>query len=46
MQYAIAGVLIAIGVALWLITWLINRAIYSRKTYLKDPSELDGDGPG
>ena len=37
--------LIAIGIALWLITWLINRAIYSRKTYLKDPSELDGDGP-
>jgi amino acid transporter len=44
-QYSIAGVLIAIGVALWLITWLINRAIYSRKTYLKDPSELDGDRP-
>ena len=45
-QYSIAGVLIAIGIALWLITWLINRAIYARKTYLKDPSELDGDGPG
>ncbi|HEY5784871.1 MAG TPA: APC family permease, partial [Microlunatus sp.] len=45
-QYSIAGVLIAIGIALWLITWLINRAIYSRKTYVKDPSELDGDGPG
>jgi APA family basic amino acid/polyamine antiporter len=44
-QYSIAGVLLAIGVALWAITWLINRAIYARKTYLKDPDELDGDGP-
>ena len=39
------GVLIAVGIGLWLITWLINRAIYARKTYLKDPSDLDGDGP-
>jgi APA family basic amino acid/polyamine antiporter len=44
-QYGIAGVLIAIGIVLWAITWLINRAIYSRKTYLKDPSELESDGP-
>ena len=44
-QYSIAGVLIAIGVVLWLVTWLINRAIYARKTYLKDPESLDSDGP-
>lgn len=44
-QYTIAGVLLAIGVVLWLITWLINRAIYSRKTYIKDPSSFDTDGP-
>ncbi len=40
-QYTIAGILLAIGVALWLITWFINRAIYARKTYLRDPTELE-----
>ena len=51
-QYSIAGVLIAIGIVLWVITWLINRAIYARKTYVKDierpgrrrPGELSGRG--
>ena len=37
--------LLAIGVVLWAITWFINRAIYARKTYLKDPESLDSDGP-
>ncbi len=41
-QYPIAGILVGIGVVLWLITWLVNRALYSRKTYLKDPTELEG----
>ena len=45
-QYTIAGVLIAIGVVLWLITWLINRAIYCRKTYLKDPERAGRGRPG
>jgi amino acid transporter len=40
-QYEIAGVLLAIGVVLWLVTWLINRAVYSKKTYVKDPAELE-----
>jgi amino acid transporter len=44
-QYSIAGVLIAIGIVLWLITWLINRAIYARKTYVRDIEDLEGDGP-
>ncbi|HEU5484539.1 MAG TPA: APC family permease [Microlunatus sp.] len=44
-QYSIAGVLIALGVVLWLITWFINRAIYARKTYVKDIEDLEGDGP-
>ncbi len=44
-QYSIAGVLIAIGIVLWVITWLINRAIYARKTYVKDIEDLEGDGP-
>jgi APA family basic amino acid/polyamine antiporter len=40
-QYTIAGVLLAIGVGLWVVTWLINRAIYGRRTYLKDPEALE-----
>ncbi len=42
-QYKIAGVLLAIGVVLWAITWFINRAFYARRTYLKDPAHLDSD---
>jgi APA family basic amino acid/polyamine antiporter len=41
-QYTIAGLLIGVGVVLWLITWLINRAVYGRQTYLKDPEALEG----
>ncbi|GAB3743861.1 APC family permease [Microlunatus parietis] len=44
-QYVIGGILLAIGVVLWAITWFFNRAIYGRKTYLKDPEALDTDGP-
>jgi basic amino acid/polyamine antiporter, APA family len=40
-QYSIAGVLLAIGVVLWAITWAINRALYSRPTYVRDPTELE-----
>lgn len=43
-QYQIAGWLLAIGVVLWAITWLANRAIRGKKTYLRDPDELGGDG--
>ena len=44
-QYQIAGVLLAIGVVLWAITWFINRAVRAKKTYLRDPSQLGGGGP-
>ena len=44
-QYSIAGVLLAIGVVLWAITWAINRAIYSRKTYVRHPEELEDRDP-
>lgn len=40
-QYRIAGILLAIGVVLWALTWLLNRALYSRKTYVKDPEKLE-----
>jgi APA family basic amino acid/polyamine antiporter len=41
-QYTIAGILLAVGVVLWAVTWLLNRALYARKTYLKHPEELSG----
>ncbi len=41
-QYTIAGILIAIGIGLWVITFVVNRAIYGHKTYLKDPAALEG----
>lgn len=42
-QYKIAGILIAIGVALWVVTVLVNRAMgVTEKT---DLSALGGDGP-
>jgi amino acid transporter len=39
-QYTIAGGLLGVGVVLWAITWLANRALRSKKTYLRDPEEL------
>jgi APA family basic amino acid/polyamine antiporter len=43
-QYEVAGWLIGIGIVLWAITWAINRAIYARRTYLREPEELGGSG--
>ncbi len=40
-QYQIAGWVLAIGIALWAITWFLNRALYARPTLIKDPSELE-----
>jgi len=39
-QCEVAGLLIAIGIVLWAITWIANRAIRSQRTYVKDPTEL------
>lgn len=40
-QYTIAGILLAIGVVLWSLTWVVNRAMYGRRTYLADPADLE-----
>ena len=40
-QYRIAGWLLAIGVVLWALTWIVNRFFFAKKTYLRDPEELD-----
>ncbi|UYM04884.1 APC family permease [Solicola gregarius] len=39
-QYEVAGLLLAVGVVLWVITWLVNRAIRAQRTYFKDPTDL------
>lgn len=41
-QYQIAGVLLATGVVLWAITWIANRALYAKRTFVHDPSDLAG----
>lgn len=42
-QYPIAGVLLLIGVALWVLTWIVNRAIYGKRTFMRDPEHLEHD---
>ncbi|PRY62615.1 amino acid/polyamine/organocation transporter (APC superfamily) [Knoellia remsis] len=39
-QYRIAGYLLLLGVVLWAITWVVNRFVYAKKTYMRDPEEL------
>ena len=39
-EYEVAGVLLAVGIVLWVITWFANRAIRAQRTYVKDPTEL------
>jgi amino acid transporter len=41
-QYGVAGVLLVIGVVLWAITWFANRALRSKKTFMRDPTDLGG----
>ncbi|MGG5258887.1 APC family permease [Phycicoccus avicenniae] len=45
LQYQIAGWLLVIGVVLWAITWVANRSIRGKRTYLRDVDSLGGDGP-
>ena len=40
-QYPIAGALLLVGVVLWVITWFLNRAIYAKRTYIRDPEHID-----
>ncbi|WP_109506011.1 APC family permease [Nocardioides speluncae] len=40
-QYEIAGILMLIGIALWLLTWLTNRGIRAKKTGFRDIEHLD-----
>ena len=38
--YRIAAAMIGLGVVLWALTWVTNRALRGRKTYVRDPSNL------
>lgn len=42
-EYKIAGGLLALGIILWAITWVINRSVYAKKTYIRDPEHIDHD---
>ncbi|MFN8096688.1 MAG: APC family permease [Dermatophilaceae bacterium] len=42
-QYQIAGWLLALGVVLWVLTWMANRGLRGKKTFLRDPGELGSD---
>lgn len=39
--YEIAGGLMLIGIALWLITWIVNRAFFAKKTGFRDIEHLE-----
>ena len=41
-QYEIAGYLLAVGVVLWLLTWLWNRGVRAKKTGFREPEKLSG----
>jgi len=44
-QYGVAGWLMVLGVVLWAITWVVNRAVYAKPTRIKHADELGDDGP-
>ncbi|MCQ1986834.1 APC family permease [Arthrobacter sp. zg-Y844] len=39
-EYRIAGLLLLLGLALWVLTWIWNRAVKARKTRFSDPTQL------
>ena len=41
-EYKIAGAMIALGVVLWLMTWLWNRGVRAKKTGFRHPDDLGG----
>jgi APA family basic amino acid/polyamine antiporter len=41
-QYEIAGWLLAVGIVLWLVTWLFNRGARAKKTGFRDVDSING----
>ena len=40
-EYRIAGILLLLGLVLWVLTWFWNRAVKARRTRFTDPTELN-----
>jgi len=40
-QYKIAAGLLAVGVGLWVLTWLTNRGVRAKKTGFRDPHHIE-----
>lgn len=40
MQYQVAGGMLAVGVVLWLVTWLTNRGVRAKRTGFRDIEHL------
>ncbi|MCE1177470.1 MAG: APC family permease [Micrococcales bacterium] len=39
-QYKVAGWLLAVGVGLWILNWLVNRMFFAKRTYMRDPEVM------
>ncbi|MFD1504959.1 APC family permease [Georgenia yuyongxinii] len=39
-EYQIAGGMLALGLVLWVLTWLWNRGVRAKKTYFREPEAL------
>ena len=40
-QYKIAGLLLAVGIVLWAITWMTNRGVRAKKTGFRDIEHME-----
>lgn len=40
-EYQIAGIMLALGVVLWVLTWLWNRGVRAKKTRFSNPEDLE-----
>ncbi|MCD6638988.1 MAG: amino acid permease, partial [Nocardioides sp.] len=41
--YKVAGGMIALGVALWALNWMVNRAFFAKKTGFRDIEHMEDD---
>ncbi|MFC7725087.1 APC family permease [Nocardioides sp. GCM10028917] len=42
-QYRIAGLMMAVGLVLWVLTWLTNRGVRAKKTGFRDIEHMEDD---
>ena len=42
-QYKIAGLMMAVGLVLWVVTWMINRGGRAKKTGFRDIEHMEDD---